>query len=277
VVLVGFAMLSVISIGVGYAFYSSDHLEDYPFVSGFESGNLADWDGMGATQRCCPHSINVVGDPVRHGKYAVAMKITPIDKSVRGSKRSEIRLKGAEFGTEYWYSFSVYLSKDWMVGGHETILAQWHGVRDMILGEIPREPPLRLSIVRNKIRIETYWDHSLVSRSYIDKTPVMYGKVLWTGPVEIGQWTDWIFRVHWSYRDDGIVQVWRNNEKVVDYNGPNAFNDFVGPYLKLGVYVPLWGRRDIVPTTSSRLAFFDSIRVHKGSISKRDKDDGVLN
>src|SRR5690606_30937786 len=34
----------------------------------------------------------------------------------------------------------------------------------------------------------------------------------------------------------GSLDVWRDGVQLVDYNGPLAYNDKVGPYLKQGVY-----------------------------------------
>ena len=55
-------------------------------------------------------------------------------------------------------------------------------------------------------------------------------------PTEKGCWTDWVVHVKWSYQSDGILQIWKNGEKVVDQNGPNAFNDAHGPFFKMGLY-----------------------------------------
>jgi len=61
----------------------------------------------------------------------------------------------------------------------------------------------------------------------------------WIGPVMRGEWIDWTFRVRWSYGEDGLTEVWRNGEIVMQRKGPNTYNDFRGVYLKLGLYHPV--------------------------------------
>lgn len=45
-------------------------------------------------------------------------------------------------------------------------------------------------------------------------------------------------RIRWSYGDDGITQIWRDGDLIVDRIGPNTYNDLRGVYLKLGSYHP---------------------------------------
>ena len=54
--------------------------------------------------------------------------------------------------------------------------------------------------------------------------------------MERGAWTDWVFHVKWSYGPDGVLEVWKNSQKIVTKSGPNTFNDARGPYMKMGIY-----------------------------------------
>ena len=70
-----------------------------------------------------------------------------------------------------------------------------------------------------------------------------------------------MFRIKWSYKSDGILQVWKNGNLVVDQqNKPNCFNDAKMPYFKMGIYK---GWRDSSSTgrVSKRVLFHDEFRM----------------
>ena len=84
------------------------------------------------------------------------------------------------------------------------------------------------------------------------------------GPQELGVWTDFVIRFLFSHEDDGITQVWRDGELVVDRVGmPNHYNNERGPYLKVGFYKAGWlnNKTDV----STRTVYFDAIRVYEGT------------
>ena len=46
----------------------------------------------------------------------------------------------------------------------------------------------------------------------------------------------YLVHVKWSNQNDGILEIWKDGEKVVDQKGPNTFNDAKGPYFRMGIY-----------------------------------------
>ena len=76
----------------------------------------------------------------------------------------------------------------------------------------------------------------------------------WAGRVETGRWIDWTIRVVWSYKDDGITEIWRDSELMMQRSGPNTYNDLRGVYLKLGLYHP----------TDDQIIFLDSVSIENG-------------
>ena len=74
---------------------------------------------------------------------------------------------------------------------------------------------------------------------------------MWTAPYTTGRWTDWVFHVRWSHRGDGLTEVLQNGKLVARREGPNAYNDLRGVYLKLGNYHP--GR--------ARTVYLDEVRI----------------
>ncbi len=143
------------------------------------------------------------------------------------------------FGEERWYRFSVFVADLGDQGptddlGENTIIAQWHSSPDMLpRQEIGRGPPLALRIHSGRWGITYGSDPRFRSVSQF-----MANNWHWLGPVETGRWIDWTFRMVWSYGEDGITDVWRDSELVMQSKGPNTFNDLRGVYLKLGLYHP---------------------------------------
>jgi hypothetical protein len=74
-------------------------------------------------------------------------------------------------------------------------------------------------------------------------------------------YTDWVFFVHWSFGADGRLEVWKNGASLVRKEGPNTYNDRVGPILKLGIYKAPWNDPSTPSAVSRRLLYLDEVRV----------------
>lgn len=156
------------------------------------------------------------------------------------------------FGEERWYRFSVFIED---IGdqtptddrGRNTIVAQWHSSPDSLpRKESGRGPPLALRIHNGRWGITYGSDPSF-------RSTAKYLANDWhlLGPVETGRWIDWTFRVVWSYKEDGITQIWRDSDLVMDRAGANTFNDLRGVYLKLGLYHP----------TGDQVIYLDNVSI----------------
>jgi hypothetical protein len=172
-------------------------------------------------------------------------------------------------GRDYWYAFSTFVPKDWESDSIPVIIAQWHGTPDKILGEAGRHPPLSLDIVENQLRILSVSDQARISAASLIgfRSDSINRSTLWTGTLETGKWTNWLFHVRWSSQYDGLTQVWKNEVPIIKVKGSNSYNDFLGPYLKLGVYIPKWKKGEPNGTTLVRSVMFDDIHVREGECS----------
>lgn len=229
------------------------------FVDGFESGKLDRWSFRWLRRR---KSARIVSTPVRFGKRALEVSLRRNDPMFSKGKRSELQVPGHyDLGRAYWYGFSVYLPKDWKPDWKGDVVAQWFATRDEILGERPRSPSLALRI-KKKHWIVTYrYDRKQLSvRNTAPK-----GKVYKT-PYRRGVWTDWVFHVRWSAGDDGVTRVWKNGKPVATRKGPNTYNDAVGPILKIGIYKAPWNKPEAKSAVSSRLLYFDEVRVGTAAV-----------
>jgi hypothetical protein len=221
------------------------------FTSDFEDRGLKGWRGSG-------NLPVVVPGLARAGKSA--LKSTLDRQKDRYPDRTEVSGPRAEIGKEYWYGFSIFLPEDYMPDKIWEIVAQWHAAPDTDIGEKWRNPVMALSTTGGRWGWVSRWD---AKRNTFQSGKREYGGVREydLGPYQRGAWTDWVVHVKWSYRPDGILQVWKNDEKVIDQAGPNAFNDATGPFFKMGLYKG-WGdpskRSDAV---SRRVIYHDEFRM----------------
>ena len=216
-----------------------------------------------ALQTCCKDSTFIATAPGRPGHWARAFRVRPSDPLVKGSFRSELRMRPNAVGETVWYRIDTFVPADWQYSPQGVIATQWHGSKDAFLGEPGKAPPLAIAIEGDHWTVQKTWDHRLITRR---GTPgnVQGIKQIGTAPLQRGAWARWTVRVHWSTLDKGMVQAWLGDNRVVDDRGPNAHRDLLGPYLKSGVYVPSWHYRGARSGIADRVLYFDDIEVRYG-------------
>jgi len=242
-----------------------------PVAIGFEPGEpsakgelqLVFGDADYALQACCKGSTFLLRDPRRGGSQVRGFRTRPTDAHVKGNFRSELRLRPNAVGETVWYRASVLVPGDWRASDMPVIAMQWHGSKDFFLLEPGKYPPLDISIRGERWQVTKSWDHRIVTT----KTPT--GNV--EGIAEIGQaplvrdrWLTFTLRVHWSSTAEGSTEVWLDGRKIADDHGANAHRDLIGPYMKVGSYIPGWGYRGTEPGITERTLLFDDIAVRYG-------------
>jgi hypothetical protein len=137
------------------------------------------------------------------------------------------------------------------------IIAQWHEVPDWDLGEKWRSPPISLGIENNRFYVKILWAAAAVNTN---KTIDGEKKAI-LGNVEKEKWNDWVFHIRFSYREDGILEIWKNKEKVFEYYGPNSYNDENFPYFKIGIYKWGWNGWSGYSPEDERVLFYDEVKI----------------
>ncbi len=237
------------------------------FYDGFEGGSLDQFVTVG----CCSYSATVVHNSVsRRGRSAARIELRASDSLVGASHRSELRVMSGSIvggvGSERWYGLSIYVPNSWKVDSNPhdyQILAQWHNLPDVQLGEGYTPPPLAIWIDKGDWSIWSYWDPSPVTHLLANGQPAPPGgsKVLWRGTLDTGRWTDWVVHTKWSYGPDGLLEIWKDGTKIVSESGPNTYNDIRPLYFMVGLYKWMWDDPTQVWTQPTRTAFFDEIRI----------------
>lgn len=223
------------------------------FSSDFEGGIIdkALWGISG-------NAPTITTEQKRAGKYA--MKTVLDRKKSATSYRTEVTTGGRDHvtpGEDYWYGFSVYLPDDYVTDDTWEIVAQWHSTPDPSEKDAALNPPLSLQTDNGLWMVSTIWD----SKPTTDKKNYDGKKMYTLQKYATGRWTDWVFHVKWSPKQDGLLQVWQDGKKVVDVPGPIGFNDQVGPYFKMGIYKG-WADRNAPPgTPTTRTLYHDELRI----------------
>ncbi|QMU29615.1 heparin lyase I family protein [Adhaeribacter radiodurans] len=64
-----------------------------------------------------------------------------------------------------------------------------------------------------------------------------------------------VYHINFSHESDGVLEVWKNGIKVINYKGPNSYNDKRLPYFKAGIYKRRWYKIE------KRVVYVDEVRV----------------
>ena len=226
------------------------------YVMDFETGNLDQWPRK---KLPAADSAHVVTNPVRAGRYAAEFVLRKSDPMVSEGKRCELQVNDVgEIGGEYWYGFSTMIPADWRADAKAgEVVAQWKGRPDEELGESStRSPSLALRVAGENWRVTVQADPNPLTRE--SGTP---RKSVWRGKITRDAWTDWVFRVRWSYRSNGRVEVWKDGKRVRVFRGPNAYNDKGKIYFKIGIYKPSWNDPAVPSDVNVRRIYHDEIRI----------------
>ena len=208
------------------------------FRGDFESGDLRGWSG----DLPRPDAVQVVSEPVRHGRYAARISLAPGDLAAH-KERTELRLADRSLershageGTTAWYGWSLYLPEDHAdpAGGQYPILAQWHhrpghpgpeGGRAHVTGP----PPLALYLVSGSGEQSLV----LIGQETVTAPPTRLAE----RAISLGEWLDLVFQIRWSTGNDGFVAAWIDGEPFTDgrWTGPTLYNS-LSNYFRLGFY-----------------------------------------
>jgi Polysaccharide lyase len=156
---------------------------------------------------------------------------------------------------EYWYAFSIYLPDSYVPDQVAwEIVAQWHATPDS--GDVHVNPPLSLSTSRGEWKLNNKWS----SERSQNKNNIR-GRGFNLGTYARGRWTDWVFRIKWSYESSGILEVWQNGKRVVSAKGPNTYNDTLMPSFKMGLYKGWKEPGSNIGPVTSRTLYHDEFRM----------------
>lgn len=216
-------------------------------------------------QACCTHSTGVVDGLSGARGPARKFEVRSTDPLVHQGFRSELRLRPNYMREEFWYQGRVLVPADWLRSEMPVIAMQWRNTRDFYLGDPANMPPLALYIIGSDWHVVKRWDSRWIST--LTPPRVEGDLTAATAPLEPGKWSEWTFHVRWSPQDDGFLKVWKDGNLLVDMQGPIGHQDLIGPYMKVGVYVPGWNDIGLEKNVATRILYFNLIAA-SGSPAK---------
>lgn len=183
------------------------------------------------------YSINAITDSVNKGQsLRFELRKNEYWKDITGNHtfRSEIDARDKPaMGSEKWYRFSIRLPEDFPIEDNRLILAQWHGADKWWLGEKNRSPVLAFRYRNGEFNIRLM--HS-AERIIKDVDNVPFEKLFKTKIFPLNEWHDFVIQARWTYKKDGLINIWWNNRQIVNYKGPVGYNDNIGPHFQFGIY-----------------------------------------
>ncbi|MDO6440366.1 heparin lyase I family protein [Cyclobacterium sp. 1_MG-2023] len=199
------------------------------------------------------HSFKVSSSPAFKGDHVGRFELRKTDaKATRTGKRAEILVE-TPTGAENWYSFAVYFPSDgFEKDNDDEVISQWHNAGT---------PTLSLRVVKDDLIFRVGHDSKL-------KTS------LWDhydfGSVPKDEWIDFVFHIVHSDNNDGLVEVWRNDDKILTHSGPNKYEGERLPRWKVGIYKDAWDGK--TTDTDTRILYFDNIRIGNEKASYEEMD-----
>ena len=181
----------------------------------FETGNTSQWT---RSQSVANSRLQVVTDVVREGRYALKATVRQGDDPIgaSGNRNELLYLSQEKTDSTWFYKWSTLFPTDYPLDDGWQVFAQWHHTGCC------GSPPLEFYVRGEKM-------HMRVGGAK--------GKVLWTAPLQRGDWHDFVLQVKWSPNaKTGFVQLWHNGDVAVPktYAATQFGKEF--NYLKLGLY-----------------------------------------
>jgi hypothetical protein len=211
----------------------------------FETGDLSQWanvqnkDRNGSAVGYSTWRASVRDGGPGHTK-AARFEVRPGDvPNFGGGERSEVTAPGqfdVREGDETYYAWSSRFGDDGGTfpppSGWGLIVMQWHSDEG--------SPPLSLHVdAQGRLSLEN------------DRSGG-YAKAV--GSADAGKWHDYVLRVKWARNNTGLVEMWRDGQKLASYNAWNTVNAERN-YLKMGIY------RD--NQSATHVVWHDNVRVYK--------------
>lgn len=220
----------------------------------FESGTLDGWQFSGS------HNVEVATSPVRSGKYAAHMHL---DASSETLYRDELTTGDGNilYDKEYWigFSFNVVTWDE----PHPTwsSLFQLHAVPGNENWDcVASRNPVSISLDDGKLGLNVITEKKTVAAS-----GGALAKSVWTTPLEMNEWQDFVVHLIPSLSDDGLIEVFHDGVSIYEQHGPSVDElDSCGVpsdprvYLKIGIY------KDKTNTETQDL-YYDDVRIFQGA------------
>ncbi len=197
------------------------------------------------------YALQYVNDPVFEGKRAVRFEIHKDQELVSNGKRCEaVIIKGLP-SREMWYSFAVFFpSHGFERDTQRELFNQWYQ---------KGSPATSLRVRNDAVYLES--GNTKESREEISIAPLVKDV-----------WHEFVLHFVHSYGDEGLIEVWYDNQKVITRHGGNMYDDVL-PKWKIGIYKTAFTSNQSL--VNSRVLYFDNVKVGNEKSSYEAMKPGV--
>lgn len=175
----------------------------------YETGDKSQWT---KAQEVAPDRLLVQDSKVKEGKYALKVTVVQGDNPINasGNRNELVDVNYQPEGAERYYRWFTYFDEGYPSERMWQVFTQWHQKEDH------GSPPIEFDVYGEEIHLT----NSL--------------NILWKGPLQRGQWNEFIFHVKWSKDPSvGFVELWYNGQLVVPKTFVRTDSD---TYMKQGLY-----------------------------------------
>jgi hypothetical protein len=219
----------------------------------FESGSGL--EGFNSDDFAASYSYTLVSNPAFAGSKAARFELRDTDPMVSSGTRAEVTVIKDAMQKEMWYSFAVLFPSDGFEADIEKeIISQWHQSGGM-------SPPISLIIRNDRMSVEV--------TSVADAE-----KKFDLGNITKDAWQQFAFHIIHSKGSDGLVEIWKNGEKIFTFQGANLYNSGDDlPKWKMGLYKWKWNGSE-TSNTKKRVLYFDNVRAGNSKTSLAEMTEG---
>lgn len=186
------------------------------------------------------YGITASSEQVFNGTRSFRFELRDTDPENHSGTRAEIATPNATMNN-LWYSYALYIpSAQYKPEADDEVITQWHGGGG----------------VTPALCLRTRSDHMylrIVGNIWID-----------LGALDKDRWHTYVFHIIHSSGSDGLTEIWRDGQKIVNRSGQNMYSlslgsDYHLPQWKFGVYKSDWNG-DRTTSTKLRVLYFDDIK-----------------
>jgi hypothetical protein len=194
-------------------------------------------------QAAAPYSITAATSQYYNGTKSVRFELRTTDPEVQDGTRAEIVFPKAK-NNNRWYSFAMYVpSADYKIDATDEVITQWHQGGGATPALCLRTKNDRLYVRLVKLSGDNTW--------------------LDLGALDKDKWHAYVLHIKHSSKSDGVLEIWRDNVRILGRYGANAYpinGTYTLPFWKIGIYKSYWnGTR--TSATTKRVLYFDDIKM----------------